>query len=101
LLEGLKVMTDEQVVLQCNTATTPAVLSADSEQLKYLPFDPCTDTCIILKTTIKLLPRRLKNLDPFEEPAACATDKERPVLSFECSSYVSDLRVSPQEFLMC
>jgi len=35
LLEGLKVMTDEQVVLQCNTATTPAVLSADSEQSGY------------------------------------------------------------------
>jgi len=35
LLEGLKAMTDERVMLQCNTATTPAVLSADAERSGY------------------------------------------------------------------
>ncbi|QEY32583.1 DNA polymerase III subunit beta [Synechococcus sp. RSCCF101] len=35
LLEGLKALTDERVVLQCNTATTPAVLSAEADKPRF------------------------------------------------------------------
>tara|TARA_Y100001968_G_scaffold78128_1_gene69416 strand:+ start:4156 stop:5301 length:1146 start_codon:yes stop_codon:yes gene_type:complete len=36
LLEGLKVINSEEVILQCNTPTTPAIFSPNSESTKFI-----------------------------------------------------------------